>query len=127
MSGDFLSLLLTPSPVMRWLLTTLPVTIMLSGLLGAAEHEAGNRRLAIWAAAMAVWLFLPLHFADPMLLQLSKAVSMLGWLGLAAYWARHVWINRPTPVWGHGLVVTHLLAILVACGVAVIRAWLRTG
>ncbi len=127
MSGDFLSLLLTPSPVMHWLLMTLPATITLSGVLGAAEHETGNRRLSLWAGALTVWLFLPFRFADPVLQQLSGAASMLGWLGLAGYWARHVWINRPAPVWGHALVITHLVAILVACGVAVIRAWPHGG
>lgn len=126
-SGDFLTLLLTPSPVMHWLLLTLPLTITLSGVLGAAEHETGNRRLSLWAAAMTVWLFLPVRFADPVLVQLSETVSMLGWLGLVGYWARHVWVNRPTPVWGHALVITHLLAILVACGVALIRAWIHAG
>ena len=127
MNGDFLTLLLTPSPVMHWLLMTLPATIMLSGILGAVEQEAGNRRLSLWAAAMTLWLFLPFRPDDPVLQQLSGAMSMLGWLGLVGHWGRHVWINRPTPVWGHALVITHLVAILVACGVAVIRAWLHAG
>lgn len=127
MSEGFLTLLLTPSPIMHWLLMMLPVTIALSGILGVAEHETGNRRLSLWACAMTIWLFLPLKFSDPMLFQLSEAISMLGWLGLVLYWARHVWVNRPTPVWGHALVITHLVAILVACAVALVRAWLHPG
>ena len=127
MNGDFLTHLLTPSPVMHWLLMTLPVTITLTGALGMAEHETGNRRLSLWAGTLTVWLFLPLRFSDPMLFQLSEAISMLGWLGLVLYWARHVWVNRPTPVWGHALVITHLVAILVACAVALVRAWLQAG
>ncbi len=127
MNEGFFTLLLTPSPIMHWLLMTLPATITLSGVLGVAEHETGNRRLSLWAGVLTIWLFLPLQFSDPMLVQLSEAVSMLGWLGLVLYWARHVWINRPSPVWGHALVITHLVAILVACAVALIRAWLRAG
>ena len=122
MSGDFLARLLTPSPIMHWLLMTLPMTITLSGLFGVAERETGNRRLALWAAAMAIWLFLPLSFADPTLRQIGGMVSILGWLGLVGYWARHVWVNRPTPVWVHAVVITHLVAILVACVVALLRA-----
>ena len=123
MGRDFLHLLMTPSPIMHWLLMTLPMTIALSGLFGAAERETGNRRLSLWAAAMVVWLFLPVQFAQPQMAQLSGAVSMLGWLGLVGYWARHVWVNRPTPVWVHAVVITHLMAILVAVVVAVVRAW----
>ncbi|MEZ5797499.1 MAG: hypothetical protein R3D63_08585 [Paracoccaceae bacterium] len=123
MQRDFLTLLFIPSPIMFWLLLTLPMTITLSGLTGAAEGETGNRRLSLWAAAMAIWLFLPLQFDDPQIAQLSGMVSMLGWLGLVAYWARHVWVNRPSPVWAHALVITHLIAILVACVVALVRAW----
>jgi hypothetical protein len=123
MPGDFFTLLITPSPIMHWLLLTLPLTITISGLFGAVERETGNRRLALWAAAMVVWLFLPVQFDDPQQAQLSGAVSILGWLGLVGYWARHVWVNRPTPVWVHALVITHLMALAVACGVALIRAW----
>ena len=122
MSADFLARLLTPSPIMHWLLMTLPMTITLSGLFGVAERETGNRRLALWAAAMAIWLFLPLSFADPTLRQIGGMVSILGWLGLVGYWARHGWGNRPTPVWVHAVVITHLMAILVACVVALLRA-----
>ncbi|MFZ1339639.1 MAG: hypothetical protein WAS26_11370 [Paracoccaceae bacterium] len=123
MPGGFLDLLLTPSPIMRWLLLTLPMTIALSGLFGLAKRETGNRRLSLWAIALTVWLFVPLTFVTPELAQLSGALSILGWLGLVGYWARHVWVNRPTPVWVHALVITHLMALAVACGVALIRAW----
>ena len=123
----FWTLVLTPSPIMHWLLMLLPATIALSGLFGAAEREAGNRRLSLWSLALVVWLFLPWQPQDAQMAQLSGAVSVLGWLGLVGYWARHVWVNRPTPVWVHAAVITHLVAILVACGVAVIRAWAMTG
>ncbi len=126
MSGEFMTRLLTPSPIMHWLLLTLPMSITLSGLFGAAEREAGNRRLSLWAAAMVVWLFLPVRFETPQLAQMAGAVSILGWLGLVGYWARHVWVNRPTPVWVHALVITHLVAIGVACVVALLRAWAQT-
>lgn len=126
MSGEFMTRLLTPSPIMHWLLMTLPMSITLSGLFGAAERETGNRRLSLWAAAMVVWLFLPVQFETPQLAQMAGAVSILGWLGLVGYWARHVWVNRPTPVWVHALVITHLVAIGVACVVALLRAWAQT-
>ena len=126
MERDFLSLLLTPSPIMHWLLMTLPMTITVSGVFGAAERETGNRRLSLWAGALTVWLFLPLQFQNLQLAQIAGAVSILGWLGLVGYWARHVWVNRPTPVWVHAVVITHLVAILVACGVAFWRAWVHS-
>jgi hypothetical protein len=119
--------LFTPSPIMWWLLMTLPLTITLSGVLGAAEREAGNRRLSLWAAALTVWLFLPMQAGDLILRQISGTISILGWLGLVGYWARHVWINRPTPVWVHGVVIAHLVAILVGCLVALWRASAVTG
>ena len=79
--------------------------------------------MSLWAIALTVWLFVPLTFVTPELAQLSGALSILGWLGLVGYWARHVWVNRPTPVWVHAVVITHLMALAVACGVALIRAW----
>ncbi len=127
MSDAFLIRLFTPSPIMGWLLMTLPMTITLSGLFGAAERERGNRRLSLWAAAMVIWLFLPFRFQTPLLAQLSGAISILGWLGLVAYWARHVWVNRPTPVWVHAAVITHLVAIAVGAVVALVRAWAVPG
>jgi hypothetical protein len=127
MSDAFLIRLFTPSPIMGWLLMTLPMTITLSGLFGAAERERGNRRLSLWAAAMVIWLFLPFRFQTPQLAQLSGAISILGWLGLVAYWARHVWVNRPTPVWVHAAVITHLVAIAVGAVVALVRAWAVPG
>lgn len=126
MPDSFVDLLLTPSPIMHWLLMVLPATIALSGVFGAAERETGNRRLSLWAVVLALWLNLPLAMPSEQMAQLSGAVSILGWLGLVAYWARHVWVNRPTPVWVHALVITHLMAILVACVVAVIRAWVHS-
>lgn len=122
MSGELLSLLLTPSPILHWLLLTLPLTIALAGALGALEQEAGNRRLALLALTLLIWLFLPLTFDDPMLAQLSGAVSILGWLGLVRLWAGHIWQNRPTPVWPHALVIGQLFAILLACTMALLRA-----
>lgn len=123
MSGEFMTRLFTPSPIMWWLLMLLPMTITLSGLFGAAERERGNRRLSLWAAAMVVWLFVPLQFQTPQMVQMSGAVTILGWLGLVGYWARHVWVHRPTPVWVHAMVITHLMAILVGAVVALMRAW----
>lgn len=122
MEGSFLDRLLTPSPIMHWLLMLLPVTIAVSGIFGAAEREAGNRRIAVWALVLTLWLFLPYRIADPVMAPLGGMISILGWLGLVAFWARHVWVQRPTPVWAQGAVVTHLLAILVACVVALVRA-----
>jgi Ni/Fe-hydrogenase subunit HybB-like protein len=127
MTDAFLARLFTPSPIMGWLLMTLPMTITLSGLFGAAERERGNRRLSLWAAALTVWLFLPLTFAQPQAAQISGVVSILGWLGLVGYWARHVWVNRPTPVWVHAAVITHLVAIAVGVVVALVRASGATG
>lgn len=121
MGGDFMTRLLTPSPIMLWLLLLLPATIALSGILGAAERETGNRRLALWALLLVIWLFLPLRPVDPVAAEVTGTVSILGWLGLVGYWARHVWINRPTPVWIHAVVIAHLVAIAVGCGVALIR------
>ncbi|MFZ1468958.1 MAG: hypothetical protein WAT09_08245 [Paracoccaceae bacterium] len=123
MAADFWTLLITPSPIMRALLLLLPVLVMVSGIFGVAERETGTRRLSVWAAAMVIWLFLPVSFHDTQWQQLSGMISMLGWLGLVAYWARQVWVHRPTPVWGHALVIANLVAILIACVVAVIRAW----
>lgn len=122
MISPFYQALFTPSPIMWWLLMTLPLTITLSGVFGVAERETGNRRLSLVAAVMTIWLFLPWQAEDLILRQISGTVSILGWLGLVAYWARHVWINRPTPVWVHAAVITHLVAILVACVVAFWRA-----
>lgn len=126
MTSQFFSLLVTPSPIMHWLLMLLPWTITLSGVFGMAERETGNRRLSLWAAALGIWLFLPWQPQDQQMAQLSGAVSILGWLGLVGHWARHVWVHRPTPVWVHAAVITHLVAILVAVVVAVIRAWMHS-
>lgn len=122
MDSDFLARLLTPSPVMHWLVLLLPLTITLSGVLGAVEREPGNRRLALWAAALTVWLFLPLPYRDPQVAAVGRMVSILGWFLLVGAWARHVWLHRPTPVWVHGLVITHLVALAVGGVVALVRA-----
>ncbi|MDQ2068071.1 hypothetical protein Q9295_16995 [Xinfangfangia sp. CPCC 101601] len=122
MNADFLTEVLTPSPILHWLLIALPATLALAGLMGALQREPGNRRLAAWATVLVVWLFVPLQFDDPVLAQLSQAASMLAWLGLLGHWAKHVWFNRPTPVWAHGLVITHVVAILIAGLVALFRA-----
>lgn len=122
MDEGFLARLIIPSPVMAGLLLMLPLTIALAGIVGAAERHSGNRRLALWAILLAIWLFLPLQFADPLAQQISGMVTILGWLGLVAYWARHVWHHWPSPVWAHALVIGHLMAIAVGVVVAVIRA-----
>lgn len=122
MEAGFLGRLIVPSPVMHWLLMTLPMTIALSGILGAAERGRNNRRLALWAAGLAIWLFLPVALADPLAARLSAMGSVLLWLGLVGYWARHVWDYWPSPVWAHALVITHLVAIVIGAGVAVLRA-----
>ncbi len=121
MEPDLLQRLFTPSPVMFWLVMLLPLTITLSGVVGAAERHTGNRRLAVWAAVLTIWLVLPLTFADPVAAQVSAMASILAWLGLVAFWGRHVWNHWPSPVWAHALVITHLVAIAVGAAVAVIR------
>lgn len=120
LAGTFLARLLLPSPIMRWLLLLLPLTITLSGVLGAAERHSGTRHVALAGAAVLIWLFLPWIPRDPMLLRLSIMGSALLWCGLV--WARLVWNHWPSPVWAHGVVVSHLMAILVAAGVALVRA-----
>lgn len=127
MAGDFLTRLLTPSPVMHWLVMTLPLTITLSGILGAVEREPGNRRLALAAAGLTVWLFLPLAYGDPQIAAVGEMISVFGWFALIGAWAGHVWRHRPTPVWVHGLVISHLVAILIGCLVALVRALLGGG
>ncbi|WP_225029123.1 hypothetical protein [Xinfangfangia pollutisoli] len=127
MAGDFLTRLLTPSPVMHWLVMTLPLTITLSGILGAVEREPGNRRLALAAAGLTVWLFLPLAYGDPQIAAVGEMISVFGWFALIGAWAGHVWRHRPTPVWVHGLVIGHLVAILIGCLVALVRALLGGG
>ncbi len=122
MEGDFLARLMTPSPVMYWLLMTLPMTVALGGIFGAAERGRNNRRLALWAAGLSIWLFLPIDWADPFAARISAMGSVLAWLGLVGFWARHVWNFWPSPVWAHGLVITHLVAIAVGAVVAVLRA-----
>ena len=122
MSGEFLTLLLTPSPILHWLLMLLPLTITFTGVFGAAMLETGNRRLALMAGALTIWLFLPIRFDSPDLQAMSTTFSILAWLGLVGHWARHVWTNRPEPVLGHALVLTHLLAIAVSAGFALVRA-----
>jgi hypothetical protein len=122
MEGDFLTRLTTPSPIMHWLLMTLPLTVAVSGVFGAVERGRHNRRLALWAAVLTVWLFLPLAFADPLTARISAMASILAWVGLIGFWARHVWDYWPSPVWAHGLVITHLVALAVAAIVAVLRA-----
>lgn len=124
--GGLVGRLLTPSAVMHWLLMLLPLTIALSGVLGAVDREPGNRRLALWAAALTAWLFLPLACSDPQAAAVGRMVSILGWFLLIGGWARHVWLHRPTPVWAHGAVITHLVAIAVGCVVALVRATLAT-
>jgi hypothetical protein len=126
MDSVFLTRLVTPSPVMHWLLMTLPLTITLSGIFGAAEGESGNRRLALAAALLTVWLFLPFGYGDPQVAAVGQMVSLLGWVFLVWAWARHVWTDRPSPVWVQGLVITHLLAIAIACIVALVRALLAS-
>lgn len=122
MDSPFLERLLTPSPVMHWLLLLLPVTIALSGILGAVERETGNRRLAFLAILLAIWLHLPLTFQDPQAAALGRMISVFGWVLLIIAWAQHVWQHRPTPVWVNGLVLTQLVAIAMAAVVAVVRA-----
>lgn len=122
MSEEFLIRLFTPSPIMHWLLTLLPVTILISGAFGAAERGRNNRRLTLWAAILTVWLFIPYGFADPLSARISAMGTILLWLGLVGYWARHVWDYWPSPVWAHATVITHLVAIGVAAVVALYRA-----
>lgn len=122
MDGDFLTRLTTPSPIMHWLLLLLPVTVAVPGIFGAVERGAGNRRLSLWAIALVIWLVLPVSFDDPLAARTATLATMLAWLGLVGAWARHVWVFWPSPVWAHGAVVTHLIAIVVAAVVALVRA-----
>jgi hypothetical protein len=122
MDGDFLTRLLTPSPVMHGLLVLLPLTVAVPGIFGAAEGGAGNRRLSLWAILLAIWLALPLGFADPMAAAVSSLATVLAWLGMVGYWARHVLTYWPSPVWAHAAVVTHLVAIAIGAVVALVRA-----
>jgi hypothetical protein len=124
MGSDFLTRLVTPSPIMHWLLVLLPVSVAITGLFGAVERGANNRRLALFAVALAVWLLVPVQFADPMAARISAMGSILAWAGLVGFWARHIWDYLPSPVWAHGVVITHLIALLVACVVALVRALL---
>lgn len=119
---EFLIRLLTPSPIMHWLLMLLPATITLSGLSGWMEKERGNRRLTFWAGMLTIWLFLPISLPLAEYKQLSAMISILGWLGLVGTWGHHVWTYRPTPVWAHALVISHLVALFIGAIVAVIRA-----
>lgn len=121
MDGDFLTRLTTPSPVMHWLLLLLPLTVAVPGIFGAVERGAGNRRLSLWAIGLAVWLFLPISFADPVAARISGMATILAWLGMVGYWVRHVWTYWPSPVWAHGAVITHLVAIGVGVVVALVR------
>ena len=122
MDGDFLQRLLTPSPVMHWLLLLFPVVVAIAGLTGVRRRHSGAMRLLLLALVTLIWLALPVVFSDPALKSLSVMVSVTLWFSLLAAWAGHVWNRWPSPVWAHGWVVSHLITILIACVVALVRA-----
>lgn len=126
MEGFWLRLL-TPSPIMHGLLLLLPATILVSALSGWWQRERGNRRLTLWAGLLTLWVFLPVTFPLIEMRQLSAMATMLAWVGLVGAWGHHVWTFRPTPVWAHGVVIAHLMAIGVAVVVAILRAALTGG
>lgn len=122
MDPGFLDRLLTPSPVMAWLLLLFPALVAGAGIAGARRREPGSLRLAVMALLLLLWLVLPLSFADPIAQRISVMISALGWFGLLGAWSQQVWNRWPAPVWIHAWVTSHLVAILVACAVAVFRA-----
>lgn len=122
MESDFLNRLLTPSPVMQWLLLLFPAVVLVAGLTGIRRRHNGAFRLTGLALITLVWLALPLHFVDPSGHAISVLVSTLLWVSVLAAWGSHVWNRWPSPVWAHGWVVSHLVTIVIACLVALVRA-----
>ncbi|WP_112312356.1 hypothetical protein [Pseudogemmobacter bohemicus] len=122
MESAFLSRLLTPSPIMHWLLLLFPVVVAVAGLTGMRRRHNGALRLTILALVTLCWLALPLRFDDPLLSAISVLVSTVLWFSLLTAWSAHVWNRFPSPVWAHGWVVSHLVTIGVACMVALVRA-----
>ena len=122
MDSDFLTRLITPSPIMHWLLELFPLVVAVGGLAGIRRRNPGSARLAALAVLLALWFFLPLGFADPIAQKISVMASVIGWFTLLGAWAAHVWNRWPNPVWAHAWVISHLSTILVACIVALYRA-----
>ncbi|NPD15257.1 hypothetical protein HOY34_08600 [Xinfangfangia sp. D13-10-4-6] len=122
MENEFLRRLLTPSPIMHWLLILFPVVVAIAGLTGVRRRHGGAVRLTILAVIAVIWMTMPVHFADPVMQSISVIASVTLWFSVLVAWARHVWNRWPSPVWAHAWVVSHLVTILIASVVALVRA-----
>lgn len=122
MAAPFLSQLLIPSPAMYWLVMSLPWVIAVAGLTGLRRHIPGAALLTLFAAGLSLWMFLSGSLFPADLLPVWKLLTVIAWFGLIAAWIAYTQMGLPDPAWAHGWVISHLLWILIAAMVAVIRA-----
>lgn len=92
--------------------------IGLAGIAGWLMKAPGALSLALWAAALGLWVFLPLPLTHHDLILLRNFASILGWLWLVKAWGQYVLNDWPAPVWTHALVALLLVALGLA-GIAV--------
>jgi len=116
---DQAAMILAASALLRGLALAVPVAITVAALAGWRNKVPGTVPLAIWGALLSLWLFVPIRFAMLELRQMGQMLSILGWLWLVGAWGRLVLGELPSPIWGHWIVGTLLLALGIA-GIAVV-------
>lgn len=115
------------SPVVVFLLLLAPMAVTVAAIASWRQAVSGAGMIALGGMVYCLWLFVPLQFALPEAVQLSRYVSILGWVWLMMAWGRHVLTEWPVPMWGHWLAGTVLMALPVAAVIAGLIAALPGG
>lgn len=115
--AQVVTLALTESAIVRALVMAVPVAITISFLAGWRARVENTLPTAIWGGLLCLWIVAPLRFELLELNQIRWIIVILGWVWLVAAWGRHVLGEWPEPIWGHWIVGTLLLLLLIVLGV----------
>ena len=105
--------ILAGSALFRFMVSAIPVSITVAAIAGWRNRVEGAAPLAVFGICFCLWLVIPLHPSLPETQQLSLMTTILCWCWLVWGWAKHVFREWPSPIWGHWIVGTLLWVLPV--------------